>query len=97
MKIVTLCGSTKLKDEFMEAAKEYTLQKCIVLMPNVFGHSGDVITDEQKEMLDDLHKVKIDMCDEVIVLRRDGYIGTSTASEIDYAKVNNKPVIFKEV
>ena len=57
-----------------------------------FGHSGDVLTDEQKIMLDDMHKRKIDMADEIFVINVNGYIGSSTKSEIEYAEAHNKKV-----
>lgn len=62
-KVITLCGSTKFKDEFMKVQKELTLNGYIVISVGCFGHSGDVFTDEQKIMLYDMHKRKIDMAD----------------------------------
>ena len=40
-KVITLCGSTRFKNEFMEAQKRLTLQGCIVISVGLFGHSGD--------------------------------------------------------
>ena len=40
-KVVTLCGSTRFKDEFMKAQKELTLKGYIVISVGLFGHSGD--------------------------------------------------------
>ena len=37
-------------------------------------------------MLDDMHKRKIDMADEIFVINVGGYIGKSTQNEIAYAK-----------
>lgn len=91
-KVITLCGSTKFKDEFMRVQKELTLKGYIVISVGCFGHSGDVFTDEQKIMLDDMHKRKIDMADEIFVVNVDGYIGSSTRSEIEYAEAHNKKV-----
>ena len=39
--VVTLCGSTRFKDEFMQAQKELTLKGMIVISVGLFGHSGD--------------------------------------------------------
>ena len=39
--VITLCGSTRFKDEFMEAQKELTLAGNIVISVGLFGHSGD--------------------------------------------------------
>ena len=65
-KVITLCGSTRFKDAFMEAQKCLTLEGNIVISVGLFGHSGDdeVWTEGTKEMLDDMHKRKIDMADE---------------------------------
>ena len=76
----------------MKAQKELTLNGYIVISVGCIGHSGDVFTDEQKIMLDDMHKRKIDMADEIFVINVNGYIGNSTKSEIEYAKAHNKKV-----
>ena len=93
-KVVTLCGSTRFKDDFIRVQKELTLQGCIVISVGLFGHSGDneVWNDGVKEMLDDIHKRKIDMADEIYVINKDGYIGESTKSEIEYAKQHGKGI-----
>ena len=39
-----------------------------------------------------MHKRKIDLADEIFVINVDGYIGSSTKSEIEYAKSTNKVV-----
>lgn len=57
---------------------------------------GIVITLEQKEALDELHKRKIDLADEIMVLNVEGYIGDSTRSEIEYARSNGKPIRWLE-
>lgn len=49
-----------------------------------------------KEMLDDMHKRKIDMADEIFVINVGGYIGDSTKSEIEYAIKNGKKVNYLE-
>ena len=91
-KVITLCGSTKFKEEFMKIQKQLTLEGNIVISVGLFGHSGDEITDKEKIMLDDMHKRKIDMADEIFVINVDNYIGSSTKSEIEYAKSHNKAI-----
>ena len=49
-----------------------------------------------KDMLDDMHKRKIDMADEIFVINVGGYIGDSTRSEIEYAVKNGKKVNYLE-
>jgi len=97
-KTITLCGSTKFKDEFIAEQKRLTLEGNIVISVGLFGHSGDdeVWSDSTKEMLDDMHKRKIDMADEIFVINVGGYIGQSTMSEIEYAIKTNKPVNYFE-
>lgn len=97
-KVITLCGSTKFKDEFLKEQKRLTLEGNIVISVGLFGHSGDdeVWNDNVKEMLDDMHKRKIDMADEIFVINKDGYIGSSTKSEIEYAKKTGKHVHYLE-
>ena len=51
---------------------------------------------ETKAMLDDMHKRKIDMADEIYVINVGGYIGSSTRSEIEYAKANGKGIRYLE-
>jgi hypothetical protein len=104
-KVITLCGSTRFRDEFMEAQKRLTLEGNIVISVGLFGHSGDNEVWENmdegtltktKEMLDDMHKRKIDMADEIFVINVGGYIGSSTRSEIKYAEATGKPVRYLE-
>lgn len=93
-KIITLCGSTRFRDEFMEAQKRLTLEGNIVISVGLFGHSGDeeVWDEGVKEMLDDMHLNKIDMADEIYVVNPGGYIGESTAWEISYARAMGKEI-----
>ena len=97
-KVVTLWGSTRFKEQFLEAQKRLTLEGNIVISVGLFGHSGDeeVWTEGTKEMLDNMHKRKIDMADSIYVINVGGYIGESTRSEIEYATRNGKEVEYLE-
>ena len=97
-KVVTLCGSTKFKDDFIKEQKRLTLEGNIVLTVGLFGHCGDteVWQEGVKEMMDDMHKRRIDMSDEIFVINKNGYIGTSTKSEIEYAIKTGKKVTYME-
>lgn len=104
-KVITLCGSTRFKDAFVETQKKLTLEGNIVISVGLFGHAGDLevwenMTEDTltrtKEMLDDMHKRKIDMADEICVINVGGYIGESTNSEIDYAIATGKVVRYLE-
>ena len=89
----------------MEAQKRLTLQGNIVISVGLYGHAGDQevwdgmdegTLSKTKEMLDDMHKRKIDMADAIYVINKGGYIGDSTRSEIEYAKATGKPVNYLE-
>lgn len=97
-KVITLCGSTRFKDAFLETQKKLTLEGNIVISVGLFGHSGDdeVWKEGTKEMLDNMHKRKIDMSDGIYIINVGGYIGESTRSEIDYAIRNGKTVEYLE-
>ena len=103
--VVTLCGSTRFKEQFIEAQKRLTLDGKIVISVGLFGHSGDQevwdgmdegTLSRTKEMLDDMHKRKIDMADSIYVINVGGYIGESTKSEITYAKEQGKKIEYLE-
>ena len=95
--IVTLCGSTKFKYDFEEHNKILTMQGKIVLMPGCFAHFDKIeITEQEKIDLDILHKDKILLSDYIFVINKDGYIGSSTKSEIEFAINNKKPVFYLE-
>ncbi len=103
--VVTLCGSTRFKNEFIETQKRLTLEGNIVISVGLFGHSGDNevwdgmndgALSKTKEMLDDMHKQKIDMADSIYVINPGGYIGESTKSEIAYAIEHGKRVDYLE-
>lgn len=99
--VVTLCGSTRFKDDFIQTQKELTLKGYVVISVGLFGHSGDTEVWEKNEeatltgvklMLDKMHKQKIDMADSIFVINPDGYIGQSTWSEICYAYMTEKEI-----
>jgi hypothetical protein len=97
-RIITLCGSTRFRDEFLAEQKRLTLEGNIVISVGLFGHTGDheVWSESTKEMLDDMHKRKIDLADGIFVVNPGGYIGSSTQSEIEYAHKTGKTVYFLE-
>ena len=98
--VVCLCGSTKFKAAFDAAYYAETMAGRIVHSVGFFVHSehGQAIgcTPKQKIVLDELHKRKIDLSDEIYVLNVGGYIGDSTRSEIDYAVAHGKRVRYLE-
>ena len=98
-KIVCLCGSTRFMDAFFETGWDETLAGNIVLSVGVCkhvdaggGHGGEMLGQDVADKLDELHLRKIDLADEVIVLRVNGYVGPSTSKEIKYAESQSKPI-----
>jgi len=96
--IVVLCGSTRFYNEFEKQNLRLTLEGKIVLSIGIVTSSDlDLgISEEDKNMLDELHKRKIDLADRVFILNKDGYVGESTRSEIDYAQLLGKPIDYLE-
>jgi hypothetical protein len=101
-RVVCLCGSTRFMDAFQAANLRETIAGRIVLTIGCNTKSeADLIvlgqlTPEAKAALDELHKRKIDMSDEILVLNVGGYIGESTRSEIEYAKAHGKAIRYLE-
>ena len=101
-RIVCLCGSTRFMEAFQAANLSETVQGNIVLSvgcntqsdADLFGAQFDKT--KLKLQLDNLHKRKIDLADEILVLNVGGYIGESTRSEIEYAEATGKPVRYLE-
>ena len=93
-KVITLCGSTRFKEQYIAEEKRLTLNGNIVISVGLFGHSGDpeVYQGGNKVMLDDMHFRKIDMADEIFVINPGGYVGDSTRNEIRYAVETGKIV-----
>ena len=97
-KVITLCGSTRFKEDYIRIQKELTLAGNIVISVGLFGHQGDdeVWEEGVKEMLDEMHLAKIDMADEIFVITVGCYIGDSTRFEIDYAIEHGKKIRYLE-
>lgn len=104
-RIVVLCGSTRFSEAFRAANLKLTLSGVIVLSIGCDTKSdGDLAVSAElgddpaaiKARLDELHKRKIDLADECLVVSRGGYLGVSTRSEIAYALACGKPVRFME-
>lgn len=94
MKVVTICGSMKFKDKMMEVARDLEIKNKYVVIQCVY--SNDKFNEEKQVLLADLHYKKIDISDAIYVINVDGYIGTSTKKEIEYAKLLNKEIFSLE-
>lgn len=96
MKIITICGSMKFVREMMEISEKVELQGNVVLMPiyNPSRSNKEAFTNEEVLILDKMHRERIKLSDAILVVNVNGYIGSSTKSEIEYAKSLNKEVIY---
>ena len=96
MKIITVCGSLKFVKEMMEITEKMELQGNCMLVPiyNPSKSNKDDFTEEEALMLDKMHKERIKLSDAILVVNVNDYIGSSTKSEIEFAKSLNKEIIY---
>ena len=96
-KIITICGSMKFKDEMIKIAMQMELARNVILTPTLpISDDKDVYTEEELIMLGKMHKEKIKLSDAIFVVNVNGYIGDSTKSEIEFAKAQNKEILYLE-
>ncbi len=95
------CGSARFKEQHLKVQSKLTLQgniviPCVFFDNNVSKSVWDNLSEAEKvqtkALLDDMHKRKIDLADEIFVINKDGYVGQSTKSEIDYALKQGKKI-----
>lgn len=92
-KVLTLCGSIRFMEKILEVHEELELQGYVVI--GIVQHvREEPYTLEEEELLDVIHKIKIDIADGIYVVNVDGYIGSSTRSEIEYAKEKGKEILY---
>lgn len=95
--MVCLCGSTRFRAAFELAARDEALAGRIVLSLGVFSHAaGEQLSDEVQAGLAALHRAKIEMADEILVLNVGGYCGDATREELEYARQLGKTVRYLE-
>ncbi len=98
--VVCLCGSTRFAARMNEVGIAETLAGRIVVRPEVVAYDGNndpqKVNPAQKRMLDELHRRKIDLSDEILVVNVGGYVGDSTRGEIEYARSKGKPIRWDE-
>jgi hypothetical protein len=94
MKTITLCGSTRFKEQFQTAEANLSLNGFTVYSCALWGHSGNPLTEEDKLVLDAVHMVKIANSDAIFVINPGGYVGESTRREIFFARGMGKKVYF---
>jgi hypothetical protein len=102
-KVICFCGSTRFAQWFMikrwEMEKQGIITLGINILPDGYFEGENHHGAEQegvKHILDELHKRKIDLSDEVFILNVGGYIGESTRSELEYAQQIGKTIKYLE-
>lgn len=79
----------------MKIAEKMELDGNCVLTPIYpTNPDKDAYTDDEADMLDKMHKEKIKISNAILVVNIDNYIGSSTKSEIEFAKTLNKEIIY---
>ena len=95
MKIITVCGSMKFYKEMMEITEKMELQGNCMLTPIYpTKPDKDAYTEDEVVILDKMHKEKIKLSDAILVANVDNYVGSSTKSEIEFAKSLNTEIIY---
>lgn len=96
---ITLCGSAKFEEDFHFWNKILTLAGHAVFgfgaWPSIEG-SKTWYSDGEKELLDQVHLLKIEKSDAILVLNKDRYIGKSTRREISWATLKHKNIFYLE-
>lgn len=101
-KVVTLCGNSKYKKEFIETYNKLTIDGCIVIstahldVSEVCGGMDIYTIAQTKKQIKDMYKHKIDMSDELFVINAGGCIEEDTKLQIAYAKEHGKLVRYYE-
>ena len=99
MKIVTLCGSSKFCDIMAVCAwliekEEHAITLGLHLLPRWYTKVESHIAEFEgvASAMDELHRRKIDISEEIFVVNYQDYIGQSTQQEILYAQEKGKVI-----
>ena len=95
-KIVTICGSLRFIHKIQEIAEILELENGWVVFAPIPHTLDRKLTDQEKTLLGDIHKAKIDLSDAIFVVNVDGYLGEAVKDEIAYAKEKGKEIFFLE-
>lgn len=89
--IMTICGSTRFRDEIKEFSWNQTKEGWLVLFPPFAKEEIDELEKYRKE-LEIQHFQKITMAKKVVIYNKDQYIGDSTTKETAFAYFIGKEV-----
>lgn len=95
-KVITVCGSLRFQEEIMRQSMRLELEGNCVLSIIYPTSEGIDLTEEQHELLSQLHFQRIDMAEAIFVVNVGGYIGEHVKKEIEYAKNHDKEIIYLE-
>ena len=95
-KVVTICGSMKFEKEMIKIASNLEKEKGWCVIQCVYDIDKNTLTKKELNNIVDAHYTKIDISDAIFVININGYIGSSTQNEIDYATKNGKEIIYLE-
>lgn len=94
MKTFTICGSMKYEKEMREIAYFLETKKALNVLQCTYSEENLNPTEEELMCIVKAHYRKIDLSDGIYVVNIDGYIGKSVSSEIEYAKLHGKEIIY---
>lgn len=101
---ITLCGSTRFKDAFIDWNHRLACAGHTVYSLSAFGREANdvgkddmpLLTDAEKITLDLVHLDKIMNSEAIVVINPDGYVGFSTRREIQWASMQSKLIFWIE-
>ena len=93
-KIVALCGSMKFSAQMQETAERLELEQGLVVLAPIAHVLDRELTGDEKALLGQLHRAKIDLADAVYIVNPGGYIGEAVRSEIEYARSLGKEILY---
>lgn len=97
---ITLCGSTRFKEQFAEWNHKLAVSGHTVYSLSLFGREAHdqgkddhpTITEQEKVTLDLVHLDKILNSEAIVIIDVEGYTGFSTKREIEWARMHNKSI-----
>ncbi|MBD5469315.1 MAG: hypothetical protein HDR21_14390 [Lachnospiraceae bacterium] len=93
MKTITICGSLRYEKEMQVIALKLQTKHDYNVLQCIYNLKKEELTSKDMEALKKAHYKKIEMSDAIYVVDIQGYIGSSTKEEIEYAKENGKEII----
>ena len=96
IKVITICGSMKFSKEMMKIAAGLELKEGCAVIQCVYNADSEPFDGLDGEMLDRIHRKKIDISDAIYIVNVGGYIGESTRKEIEYAESLRKEILSLE-